>query len=106
MKNILDELITLDQRAKEIIRPAENELTNLESTIKSKSLEIIDEAEKNLSAKIAHMRALGKEQTAAQKTEIDKETSQRLAKLEEEWSENAQRWQEEILSKIINSKDA
>ena len=105
MKNILDELITLDQRAKEIIRPAENELANLESIIKSKSTEILDEADKTLNAKIVHLRALSKEQISVQKAEIDKETSLHLTKLEEEWRENAQRWRDEILNKIVSPKD-
>ena len=102
MKKVLDELITLDQRAKEIIRPAENELANLEVTIKSKSLEILDEADKTLNAKIDQMRAIGKAKVTEQKVEIDKEASSRLARLEEEWDENAQKWKEEILSKIVN----
>jgi len=105
MKSILDELISLDQRAKEIMRPAESELANLENLIKSKSSEIIDEADKSLSMKIAQMRTLSKEQIVAQKAEIDIEINKRLAKLEEEWNENSQRWQNEILSKIIKSKD-
>jgi len=100
MKNILDELITLERRAKEILRPAENELANLERIIKSKSSEIIDEADKTLSTKITQMRTLNKEQTAAKKAEIDKETSFHLAKLEEEWVKNAQTWQEEMLNEI------
>lgn len=105
MENVLRKLIELDQHAKEIVRPSENELSNLESIIKSKASEILDEIDKTLNKKIAQMRALSKEQIIAQKAEIDNETGIRLVKLEEEWDKNAHKWREEILSKI-QSKDA
>ena len=106
MEDILQKLIELEQRAQSILKPAESELANIDSIIKIKVSEILDEVDKNLSIKITQIRALSKEQTTAQKVEIDNKVSIQLAKLEEEWDKNAHIWCEEMFGKIIKLKDA
>jgi len=102
MENILHKLIELDQKAKLIVMPMENELANLDSTIKLKSGEVLDEIDANINAKIAQMRADSKEYIHAKKTEIDDETNIQITKLEEEWDLNSNKWQDEVLSEVVS----
>ena len=101
MESIVRELISLDQKAKSIVAPAENEQANLEAVIRSKSAEILMDINANIAVKIAQMRASTKECIELKEVEIDNEIATRLAEIEAEWSLNADKWRDEIFSAVI-----
>ena len=102
MENILRELIALEQKAKVIVAPVENELADLDNLIKSKAAEILYEIDRNVSTKTAQMRADSVSYIDVKKAEIDNEMNAQLSKIEEDWNLNADKWKYEILSKILN----
>jgi len=104
MKKILSELIALEQRAKAIIKPAERELANFDNIIKRKAESVACEVDKNVAVKIAQMRKDSADFIALQKAEIDKEAAADLAKMDDEWTLNAPKWQAQILDQIISPK--
>jgi len=100
MKKILTELIALDQKAKAITRPVENELANLDNIIKQKAAEILVEIDKNIAVKIAQIREDSLAYIVSKKAEIDNETGAIIAKIEAEWEQNSLNWQSEIVMKL------
>ena len=103
MESIIRELISLDQKARAIVAPAENELANLEAIIQSQAVKIHEEIDKDISAKITQMRANSAEYIALKKTEVDEGINAKLAGLEEQFVLNSERWQKEIFTAVISS---
>jgi len=101
MENILRELIKIDQKAKQIVAGAENNLLNVEDIIQVKSAEILSEIEANINAKIFQMRADSVEYINLKKAEIDTAADIQLAKLEADWNANSAKWREEIFRECI-----
>jgi len=102
MENILKELSEIDKKAKQIVASAEKDLFNLGSAMQSGAAQIYNEIDADISKKIAQAKVDCADYISIKKAEIDAVVNARLAKMEEEWLLNADKWTDEVFLACVN----
>jgi len=103
MENIIKELIQIESKTDTIIAEAREELKLLDKTLRAREAEIRGNIDKQTDEKISKLNETAKMEAARKITEIKQNSGFLTASLEKLFEQNRSKWEADIVNRIIGT---